>query len=51
MVDNVPKGFYIYRNCSTKYKNKLSIELIASYYELGFYEYFNGFSPEYDCIN
>ena len=40
MVDNVPKGFYIYRNCSTKYKNKLSIELIASYYELGFYEYF-----------
>ena len=40
MVDNEPVATYIYRTPHTSYDGKPSIECIASYYKIGFYDVF-----------
>jgi len=47
-----PIATYIYRNPHTRYENKQSIELIASYYKLGYYdEYIKSFRNTIVLIN
>ena len=47
-----PIATYIYRNPFTRYENKQSIELIASYYKLGYYdEYIKSFRNTIVLIN
>ena len=47
-----PIATYIYRNPFTRYENKQSIELIASYYKLGYYdEYIKSFRNTIALIN
>ncbi len=40
MEGQTPIGVYIYRNPFTKYEGKQSIECIASYYKIGYYDVF-----------